>query len=79
VKRRLRKKKRVGEFRELGFGVRADLRPGIDDAEIETFVDRMIAFVEARQLAFGGGGEHNGKFDAFVTRAGRGSATDDDR
>jgi hypothetical protein len=55
MKRRLRKKKRLGEFRELGFEIRADLRDGIEDADFEAFMDRWIGVVDARQLAFGGG------------------------
>lgn len=35
--------------------------------------------VEARKLGFGGGGGRDGKFEGFVTRMGRGSATEDDR
>ena len=29
MKKRLRKKKHLGEFKELGFEVRGDLRPGL--------------------------------------------------
>jgi len=79
VKRRLRKKKRIGEFRELGFEVLADLRDGLSPNEFDAFLDRWISAVEGRQLAFGGGGGHDGKFEGFVARAGRGSASDEDR
>lgn len=79
MNKRLRKKKRVGEFQELGFELRGDLRPGISDGDIEAFVDRLIAVVEPRRLAFGGGGGRDGKFEGFVTRLGRGSATEEDR
>ncbi len=78
MKRRLRKKKRVGEFRELGFEVTATLRDGLSDAELAAFLDRWIDAIEARRLAFGGGGGAR-TVTGFVTRAGRGSATDDDR
>jgi uncharacterized protein YggL (DUF469 family) len=67
VKKRLRKKKHLGEFKELGF------------EEREAFVDRLIDIVEARSLAFGGGAGRDDKLDGFVTRAGRGSATEEDR
>jgi uncharacterized protein YggL (DUF469 family) len=78
---RLRKKKRVGEFKELGFELVGDLRPGISDDEIDAFVDRLIVAVEPRKLGLGGGGGREGKFEGFVTRfgRGRGSATEDDR
>ena len=80
MKRRLRKKKRIGEFKELGFEVLADLRDGLLPNELDAFLDRWINAVEARQLAFGGGGGgHDGKFEGFVARAGRGSASDEDR
>jgi uncharacterized protein YggL (DUF469 family) len=79
MNKRLRKKKRVGEFKELGFELLGDLRPGICDDDIDAFVDRLIVVVEARKLGFGGGGGRDGKFEGFVTRMGRGSATEDDR
>jgi uncharacterized protein YggL (DUF469 family) len=79
MRRRLRKKKRVGEFQQLGFELRAALRDGLSDADFDAFLDRWIDAVEARQLAFGGGGGRNGKFEGFVTHVGSGSATDDDR
>jgi uncharacterized protein YggL (DUF469 family) len=52
VKKRLRKKKHLGEFKELGFEVRGDLSSGFSRDHIEAFVDRLIAVVEARSLAF---------------------------
>jgi uncharacterized protein YggL (DUF469 family) len=79
MRRRLRKKKHLGEFQELGFAVRAGLRAGLSGSDLEAFFDRWIDAVEARQLAFGGGGGYDNKFEGFITLAGRGSATDDDR
>jgi uncharacterized protein YggL (DUF469 family) len=79
MNRRLRKKKRVGEFKELGFELQDDLRPGISGEHVEAFIDRLIDVVEARQLAFGGGAGRDCKLDGFVTRMGRGSATEEDR
>jgi hypothetical protein len=78
MRKRLRKKKRVGEFKQLGFELFADVRPNASEA-IEAFVDRLIIAVEARRLGVGGGGGRDGKFEGFVTRLGRGSATEDDR
>jgi uncharacterized protein YggL (DUF469 family) len=78
MRRRLRKKKRVGEFTELGFSVSAELSPDLDDAGYDAFLDRWIDAVEARRLAFGGGGRREA-FEGFVTQLGRGSATDADR
>lgn len=79
MNKRLRKKKRVGEFKDLGFEVLGELRPGTSDDDVDAFVDRLIVAVEARKLGFGGGGRRDGKFEGFVTRMGRGSATEDDR
>jgi len=79
MNKRLRKKKRVGEFKELGFELLGELRPGTSDDDVDAFVDRLIVAVEARRLGFGGGGGRDGKFEGFVTRMGRGSATEDDR
>jgi len=74
MRRRLRKKKHLGEFREFGFQVKAELS---SEADHEAFLDRLIDAVEARQLGFGGGGKED--FQGFVTRLGRGSASDADR
>jgi uncharacterized protein YggL (DUF469 family) len=79
MRKRLRKKKRVGEFKELCFEVRADLAPGLDDSELFAFLGRLIPVVEARQLMFGGGAGRDDKLDVVVSRDGRGSATEADR
>ncbi len=77
MKKRLRKKKHVGEFQELGFDLDGSLRPGIDREAVHAFTERFIAHIEAHELAFGGGiGPTVG---GFVTRFGRGCATEDDR
>ena len=79
MNKRLRKKKRVGEFKELGFELRAGLRPGLVGVELDAFLDRLIDVVEARKLGFGGGAGRDDEIDGVVTRMGRGSATEDDR
>ena len=79
MKKRLRRKKHLGEFKELGFEVRGDLCPNLSGNDTEAFVDRLIDIVEARSLAFGGGAGRDDKLNGFVTRAGRGSATEEDR
>lgn len=78
MKRRLRKKKRVGEFRELGCDVEATLREGLSEEEFSAFLDRWIDAVEARELGFGGGGSAT-DFGGFLVRLGRRSVTEDDR
>lgn len=76
IKKRLRKKKRVGEFQEFGFDVESSLRPNMD-REVHAFTDRFIAHIEAHKLEFGGG--IGTTVSGFVTRFGRGSATQEDR
>jgi len=72
--RRLRKKLRVGEFRELGFAVGFRVSPALSSQEVDELWNRFILdAIEARGLAFCGG--HEG----FVTKVGRGSATEADR
>ena len=78
MKRRLRKKKRLGEFTELAFEVRAQLRGELSRADVDAFLDRWLAAVEARRLAFGGAAP-NGAFAGLVGLMARGSATEDDR
>lgn len=56
-----------------------DLRPNLSEDDIDAFIDRLIVVVEARKLGFGGGVGRAGKFEDFVTRLGRGSATEEDR
>ncbi len=76
MNKRLRKKKRVGEFTELGFEIygywRDDAPP---DAAFDAFIDMMITAAEARGLGFGGGGVDPFSF-SFAKH--RGSATQDD-
>lgn len=75
MKRRLRKKLHLGEFKELGFGLRfrsRDPSAQTHNAAIEAFV----AEVERLGLVVGGGGQ--GCFEGYVTRP-SGSATPADR
>ena len=53
MRRRLRKKKRIGEFQEFGVEVTAKLKSGVDfDAFLDDFISDAI---EVNGLAFGGG------------------------
>ena len=67
----------MAEFIELGFLVRANLVPALDEPGFDAFLDRWIDAIEARGLVFGGGGRRDA-FEGFVTR-GRSSTTDADR
>lgn len=78
MRRRLRKKLRRGEFQELGFDLGAELRADLDAASHNGLAERFIAFVESRDLTFGGGFGPD-RIEGFVARRSRASATDEDR
>jgi len=73
VRKRLRKKRRLGEFREDAFEVAYVLRDGISSQEADEFVWAFVQnAVEANDLLCGGGSQGaTGSF--FLTLAGRGS------
>ena len=78
MKKRLRKKHRLAEFREFGFDVSFSLSGQHTEAEIDQFFDGFIVdVIEARGLLCGGGGHRNWSF--FVTRGDTQSASEDDR
>jgi uncharacterized protein len=72
--RRLRKKLRTGEFRELGFELALqldrDLAASADDAFWDAFI---VECIEGLGLSYGG------STTGYITRAGRGSASAEDR
>ena len=73
--RRLRKKLRIGEFKELGFAIAVDLKPSITRDMEDSFVCAFLSeIVDPRSFAFGGWIS-----DGFITRLGRGSVTEADR
>ncbi|WP_415407921.1 YggL family protein [Sulfurovum sp. CS9] len=58
MKKRLRKKKRVGEFQEMGFDVSFDIQKGLTVSEQNAILDDFITqAVEKNGLQFGGGGD----------------------
>jgi len=75
-KRRLRKKLRVGEFREYGlhFGFTLDE----SKIDFDTALNQWIDFVERQSWGFGGGGMSD-QISGFVTQFSRGSLTDKDQ
>lgn len=79
MRKRLRKKLRLGEFAELGFELRLTTKAGLVEDQLEDAIDRFIGeAIEARDLAVGGGG--NGElWHFFVTRAGTGSVSGEER
>ncbi len=56
--RRLRKKLRVDEFKELGFDVAWQLKTDITSAELDRFIDKFFAeAIQPNGLGFGGEGD----------------------
>ncbi len=66
MKKRLRKKRRLGEFQELGFEVTFECNAALAEEVLGAFIDGAI---EANGLAAGGGGADLQSF--FVTSARR--------
>ena len=79
MNKRLRKKRHLGEFQEFGCAVHGALRPALVGPALHAFVDRLLAIVEGRGLALGGGIDAAGQLDGYVTRDGHGSVTEADR
>ena len=79
MRKRLRKKRRLAEFRESIFGVRFSLSdglaPGTDDEFLWRFLDGAV---EANGLACGGGGQ-GAAWEFCVQLAGRGSPSEAQR
>jgi uncharacterized protein YggL (DUF469 family) len=79
MRKRLRKKRRLGEFRENAFDVSYTLRPGLSTEQAEDFLFRFLEeAIEANDLSCGGGGQGE-SWELCVTRAGRGSPNEDQR
>lgn len=74
--RRQRKKLRVGEFRELGFSVSAELQAPLSDQQRNALVDAFLEqCIEANGMLFGGG--INEALDGYiVAEKNRSSVTD---
>lgn len=78
MKKRLRKKLRLGEFREFGFEISFRLSDELDQPGLDRFWDSFIGeAIEARGLMCGGACGR--AWNVFVTRTGRRSATEEDR
>lgn len=73
--RRLRKKLYLDEFKELGFYVETEFKaPLAGTSEEELLIAFVESAIEFRGLIYGGGLQ-----SGFVCKAGRGSATEEDR
>lgn len=78
---RQRKKRRLGEFRELVFEIRIAFRQPMDDDAYDAWLDAMIGMIEARGLCFGGmgGSLPMRETGGVIQKWGRGSPSEDDR
>lgn len=75
--RRLRKKLRVGEFKEYGFSV--DITFNKNTVRFNDAIDSLIEFVEINHWIFGGGGDqHSNTISGFICKFNSGTLTQDD-
>lgn len=79
MNRRLRKKKYLGEFKELGFDVTAQMPAQTSEHDLVEFMGRLIDVVEEKNMSFGGGAGSDRKVEGFIVRSTRGSLTEEDR
>jgi uncharacterized protein YggL (DUF469 family) len=78
MRKRLRKKRRLGEFRQFGFQVDFRLAESMPDDKLDEFWDRFVGgLIEGHRLSCGGGCGR--AWSIFVTPSGRRSATGEDR
>ncbi|WP_044251700.1 50S ribosome-binding protein YggL [Rhodopirellula sp. SWK7] len=78
MRRRLRKKRRLGEFTEFCFEMSAKFTLGTTGAEADHLIDDFIDYIEASNLQFGGNHTTDG-IAGIVDRRGRPYVTDLDR
>ncbi len=77
MKKRLRKKLRLGEFREYCFPVSFATQPDFSAADQDVLYDDFIDMIERNGLQFGGLCGDN--WDGMVELCGRGTATEQHR
>ncbi len=79
MKKRLRKKKRIGEFQEFGFKTGFRFSDELDTITRNELIDRFIEIaIENNELQFGGGGEF--EWNGFIAlEKARGSTLDHHR
>lgn len=77
MKRRLRKKLRLGEFVEFGFEVTFELPWSDDDPKVATFWDQFIGYIETCGLYCAGACGR--QWDVVVYRGNKRAATEDNR
>lgn len=66
MKKRLRKKMHVGEFKEFGFYLDGEYDEIKDESKFDDFIDRVLDAIEDNGLICGGS-FHDERFEAFIT------------
>lgn len=80
MRKRLRKKRRIAEFKQLGFIVSFQLDQALPLAVVGTLLDRFILeAMEANGLTGGGGSGGGGQWRFFLNPRRYRNATDNDR
>jgi uncharacterized protein YggL (DUF469 family) len=77
MRKRLRKKRRFGEFQELEFPIAFRLKSSLRAVQVDEFIRELVAAAERRELVFLGSGDV--EWYGAVTRSGRGSPTEEDQ
>lgn len=76
MRKRLRKKRHLGEFRQLGFSLRCELRAGLSADDFDRFLDAFLEEAIVRHdLLFNGGGSPEGDWRGVVNRDHRHAST----
>jgi hypothetical protein len=76
MKKRLRKKLGLGEFRESGFEITWKFTPGIEEAGCDQFLDELLAAVQDKELVFWGGCSLDDISDGIIIKVKRYACTD---
>ena len=66
MKKRLRKKKHLGEFAVRGVSLRVSFADGLNADAFDRFIDDFIGWIEAKGLLFGGGGSHQSGWEGVI-------------
>lgn len=76
MKKRLRKKLRKGEFKEIGFEIKCFLNEGLQESDFDKFIDDFLTMIEERGLVFGGGGSVKDSWEGIVAKEKKYTCTD---
>jgi uncharacterized protein YggL (DUF469 family) len=71
MKKRLRKKLRLGEFAETGFEITWTFQPDITETDCDGFLDGFLDMIAGKGLVFWGGCSMEGASEGIVARAKR--------